>query len=50
LGPKGFRLCQAAGCTVTDLNGEPLGAALTGLIAAADPQTHTALLAMTRPK
>jgi myo-inositol-1(or 4)-monophosphatase len=45
---SGIRLCQAAGCTVTDLNGEPLGSAPTGLIAAADPETHAALLAMTR--
>ncbi|MEU6466511.1 inositol monophosphatase family protein [Streptomyces sp. NPDC046976] len=44
----GIALCQAAGCTVTGLYGEPVHTGRGGLIAAADPGTHAALLAMVR--
>jgi myo-inositol-1(or 4)-monophosphatase len=40
----GIALCEAAGCVVTDVFGEPWGHAATGLIAAADAETHAALL------
>ncbi|MGW2485847.1 inositol monophosphatase family protein [Streptomyces sp. NPDC001606] len=40
----GVALCRAAGCTVTDLRGEPLHSGSGGLIAAADAETHAALL------
>lgn len=40
----GVALCQAAGCVVTDLNGQPVHTGADGLIAAADRHTHTALL------
>jgi myo-inositol-1(or 4)-monophosphatase len=39
-------ICQAAGCVVTDLWGGPLDADASGLIAAADEETHAHLLAM----
>ncbi len=42
----GIALCQAAGCTVTGIDGQPLHAGTGGLIAAADRQTHAALLEM----
>ena len=42
----GLTLCQAAGCVVTDLFGRVWGGGPTGLIAAADSQTHAALLAL----
>ena len=42
----GIALCQAAGCTVTGIDGQPLHTVAGGLIAAADSQTHAALLAM----
>ncbi|MEW2522250.1 inositol monophosphatase family protein [Actinacidiphila alni] len=44
----GIALCRAAGCTLTDLTGAPLGPAARGLIAAADPATHAQLLALVR--
>ncbi|MFG3357960.1 inositol monophosphatase family protein [Streptomyces griseofuscus] len=44
----GIALCRAAGCAVTGLYGEPVHTGRGGLIAAADPGTHTALLAMVR--
>ncbi|WP_240037702.1 inositol monophosphatase family protein [Glycomyces paridis] len=44
----GIALCEAAGCTVTDLFGEPLTDRTTGLLAAADAETHAALLEMIR--
>ncbi|MFH7340317.1 inositol monophosphatase family protein [Streptomyces sp. KHY 26] len=44
----GIALCRAAGCTVTGLYGEPVHTGRGGLIAAADPGTHAALLAMVR--
>ncbi|QTE02791.1 inositol monophosphatase family protein [Streptomyces cyanogenus] len=40
----GIALCRAAGCTVTGLYGEPLHTGAGGLIAAADAETHAALL------
>ncbi|MFI0805901.1 inositol monophosphatase family protein [Streptomyces echinatus] len=40
----GIALCRAAGCTVTGLYGEPLHTGAGGLIAAADTETHAALL------
>lgn len=42
----GIALCQAAGCVVTNLLGEPLHTGVGGLLAAADEPTHTALLAI----
>ena len=39
----GLALCRAAGCVVTDLRGNPLYSG-NGVIAAADPETHAALL------
>ncbi|OIK23542.1 inositol monophosphatase family protein [Streptomyces malaysiense] len=44
----GIALCEAAGCTVTGLYGEPPFTGRGGLVAAADPGTHAALLAMVR--
>jgi len=41
----GVALCRAAGCVVTALDGGPFGAG-PGLIAAADTETHAALLAL----
>jgi myo-inositol-1(or 4)-monophosphatase len=40
----GLALCEAAGCTVTDLHGRAWGQGATGLLAAADAATHGALL------
>ncbi len=45
---SGIALCRAAGCVVTDLRGEPVGSGETGLIAAADRETHEALMAIVR--
>lgn len=42
----GIALCQAAGCVVTALDGEPVHSGAGGLIAAADDRTHAALLAL----
>ena len=36
-------ICEAAGCTLTDLHGQPWGGGPTGLIAAADARTHAVL-------
>jgi myo-inositol-1(or 4)-monophosphatase len=44
----GLAICEAAGCIVTDLRGRPLGSDATGLLAAADSETHTALLGLVR--
>ncbi|MEU8033026.1 inositol monophosphatase family protein [Streptomyces sp. NPDC049099] len=44
----GIALCQAAGCIVTGLYGEPVLTGASGLIAAADPETHTALLELVK--
>ena len=40
----GIALCQAAGCLVTGLDGHPPHAGTGGLVVAADPETHLALL------
>lgn len=40
----GIALCQAAGCVVTGLRGQPLHSGAGGLVAAADAQTHAALV------
>ena len=44
----GIALCQAAGCVVTGIEGQPVHTGVGGLVAAADEQTHTALLALIR--
>lgn len=41
----GIALCRAAGCVVSDLRGGPV-AGDTGLVAAADAETHVALLGL----
>jgi len=41
-------LCQAAACTLTDLHGQSWGSGATGLVAAADVETHALLLNMVR--
>jgi myo-inositol-1(or 4)-monophosphatase len=40
----GLTICEAAGCLVTDLRGRFWGGGATGLVAAADSETHAALL------
>ncbi|WP_327045982.1 inositol monophosphatase family protein [Microbispora sp. NBC_01189] len=40
----GIALCRAAGCVVTDLRGQPPHTGAGGLVAAADRETHAALL------
>ncbi|MFF5292118.1 inositol monophosphatase family protein [Paractinoplanes globisporus] len=42
----GIALCEAAGCVVTGLRGQPWQEEGAGLLAAADEQTHAALLAI----
>ena len=44
----GLALCEAAGCTVTDLRGHGWGRGATGLIAAADAEIHAALVSLVR--
>lgn len=44
----GIALCEAAGCTVSDLAGDPLHTG-RGLVVAADPDTHGAILELVRP-
>ncbi|WP_166024188.1 inositol monophosphatase family protein [Streptomyces chilikensis] len=44
----GIALCEAAGCVVTGLDGLPPYTGANGLVAAADHETHAALLAMAR--
>ncbi|RZT77313.1 myo-inositol-1(or 4)-monophosphatase [Micromonospora violae] len=44
----GIALCQAAGCVISGLDGEPLRAGGDGLVVAADERTHTALLTLIR--
>jgi myo-inositol-1(or 4)-monophosphatase len=41
---SGIALCQAAGCVVTGLHGQPLHTGAGGLIVAADPPTHAELV------
>ncbi|HVB42416.1 MAG TPA: inositol monophosphatase family protein [Streptosporangiaceae bacterium] len=43
---SGIALCQAAGCVVTGLEGQPLHTGVGGLVAAADGATHAALIEM----
>jgi myo-inositol-1(or 4)-monophosphatase len=43
---SGIALCQAAGCVVTGLQGQPLHTGVGGLLVAADQMTHAALLAI----
>lgn len=45
---SGIAICQAAGCVVTGIHGQPLHTGAGGLIAAADRETHDALLTMIR--
>jgi myo-inositol-1(or 4)-monophosphatase len=45
---SGIALCRAAGCVVTGLAGQPVHTGIGGLVAAADGQTHGALLASIR--
>jgi len=40
----GIAVCQAAGCVVTGLLGQPLHTGVGGLVAAADPEAHAALV------
>jgi myo-inositol-1(or 4)-monophosphatase len=42
----GIAICRAAGCVVTGIHGEPLHEAASGLVVAADHETHAALLAL----
>jgi myo-inositol-1(or 4)-monophosphatase len=42
----GIALCQAAGCVVTGIQGQPLHTGAGGLLAAADQDTHASLLAL----
>ncbi|GAA3896988.1 inositol monophosphatase family protein [Streptomyces gulbargensis] len=42
----GIALCRAAGCTVTGIDGAPIGASGRGLVAAADAETHGLLMSM----
>ncbi|MGQ5259877.1 inositol monophosphatase family protein [Micromonospora sp. ZYX-F-536] len=44
----GIALCQAAGCVVTGIDGQPIRADVDGLVVAADEQTHAALLTLIR--
>ncbi|WP_226872088.1 inositol monophosphatase family protein [Microbispora sitophila] len=41
---SGIAVCQAAGCVVTGIHGEPLHTGAGGLVVAADRETHTALV------
>ncbi|MEV1171779.1 inositol monophosphatase family protein [Nonomuraea sp. NPDC049784] len=41
---SGIALCQAAGCVVTGIHGQPLHTGAGGLVVAADRETHAALL------
>lgn len=43
---SGIALCQAAGCVVTGLAGQPVHTGVQGLVAAADRQTHADLVAI----
>ncbi|MEU9479796.1 inositol monophosphatase family protein [Streptomyces sp. NPDC048191] len=44
----GIALCRAAGCTVTGLDGAPVLSGANGLVAAADAETHAALMALVK--
>jgi myo-inositol-1(or 4)-monophosphatase len=43
---SGIALCRAAGCVVSGLQGQPLHTGIGGLVAAADEETHAALVAI----
>ena len=43
---SGIAVCQAAGCVVTGIQGQPVHTGAGGLVVAADRETHTALLAL----
>jgi myo-inositol-1(or 4)-monophosphatase len=43
---SGIALCQAAGCVLTGIDGQPLYTGAGGLVVAADEQTHRALLGL----
>jgi len=45
---SGIALCEAAGCVLTGLFGQPLHTGSGGLIAAADAETHAAVLEAVR--
>ncbi len=44
----GVALCEAAGCVVSGIEGQPISEEPWGLVAAADHQSHSALIEMTR--
>lgn len=44
----GIALCEAAGCVVTGIHGQPLHTGAEGLVVAADRETHSLLLEMIR--
>jgi myo-inositol-1(or 4)-monophosphatase len=44
----GLAICEGAGCVLTDLRGQAWGKGPTGLIAAADAETHARLLGLIR--
>jgi myo-inositol-1(or 4)-monophosphatase len=44
----GLAICEAAGCTVTDLRDRAWGSGATGLVAAADAETHAVLMSLVR--
>jgi len=44
----GLALCQAAGCVVTGIHGQPLHTGIGGLLVAADAATHASLLRLVR--
>ncbi|MFD4263297.1 inositol monophosphatase family protein [Streptomyces sp. NPDC058534] len=46
----GIALCRAAGCTVTGIDGAPIGDAGRGLVIAADAETHELLMSMMRSR
>ncbi|WP_372348488.1 inositol monophosphatase [Streptomyces sp. KL116D] len=46
----GIALCRAAGCTVTAIDGAPIGEKGRGLVAAADDETHRLLMSMIRSR
>ncbi|WP_238412960.1 hypothetical protein [Saccharothrix deserti] len=41
---SGIALCQAAGCVVTGLAGQPLHTGIQGLVAASDAEAHAELV------
>ncbi|MDR6319022.1 myo-inositol-1(or 4)-monophosphatase [Actinoplanes couchii] len=42
----GIAICQAGGCVVTGIDGQPIHTGAGGLVVAADEQTHAALLVL----